>query len=184
MVSWKYANMAAPQVEDNLLQNHRRTSSSATLKDLSDVVACIAQAKEEHWTYEIPDLPDPVSTVSLGLDGTTLLYRDGHYRTAMCGTISLLNSEGERLHIIYCAAAPEYGKQTFIRRFTGEIQKIKKQFSEATYAGVADGAPDNWTFLEPFVSYQVLDFYHVSEYVADAAEALFPGVKNKIKRKS
>ena len=184
MVSWKYANMAAPQVEDDLLQNHRRTSSHATLKDLSDVVACIAQAKEEHWTYEIPDLPDPVSTVSLGLDGTTLLYRDGHYRTAMCGTISLLNSEGERLHTIYCAAAPEYGKQTFIRRFTEEIQKIKKQFPEATYVGVTDGAPDNWTFLEPFVSYQVLDFYHVSEYVADAAEALFPGVKNKVKRKS
>ena len=82
MVSWKYANMAAPQVEDDLLQNHRRTSSHATLKDLADVVACIAQTKEEHWTYEIPDLPDPVATVSLGLDGTTLHYRDGHYRTA------------------------------------------------------------------------------------------------------
>ena len=43
----------------------------------------------------------------------------------MSGTISFLNSEGERLHTTYCAAAPEYGKQTFIRRFTGEIQKIK-----------------------------------------------------------
>ena len=179
MVSWKYANMAAPQVEDDLLQNHRRTSSRATLKDLSDVVASIAQAKEEYWNYEIPDLPDSVATVSLGLDGTTLLYRDGHYRTAMCGTISLLNSEGERLHTTYCAAAPEYGKQTFMRRLTREIEKIKEKFPDVTYVGVADGAPDNWTFLKPFVSYQVLDFYHVSEYVADAAEALFPGTKNK-----
>ncbi|MTI13988.1 ISKra4 family transposase [Sansalvadorimonas verongulae] len=184
MVSWKYANMVAPQVEDDLLQNHRRTSSRTTLKDLSDVVASIAQAKEESWCYEVPDLPDAVATVSLGLDGTTLLYRDGNYRTAMCGTISLLNSEGDRLHTIYCAAAPEYGKQTFIHRLTGEIKKIKDKFPDATYVGVADGAPDNWTFLEPFVSYKVLDFYHVSEYVADAAEALFPGKKNQSQRKS
>ena len=46
MVSWKYENMAAPQVEIDLLQNHRRTSSRATLKDLSDVFASIAQAQK------------------------------------------------------------------------------------------------------------------------------------------
>ncbi len=182
MVSWKYANMAAPQVEEDLLQNHRRTSSRATLKDVSDVVASIAQAKEENWTYDIPELPEAVAAVSLGLDGTTILYRDGNYRIAMCGTIALLNDSGDRLHTIYCAAAPEYGKQTFMSRFSGEIGKIKRQFPDAVYVGVADGAPDNWTFLEPFVSLEVLDFYHVSEYVADAAEAIYPGTKNKEKR--
>ena len=184
MVSWKYENMAAPQVEIDLLQSHRRTSSRATLKDLSDVVASIAQAKEGHWSYEIPDFPDPAATVSLGLDGTTLLYRDGQYQTAMYGIVSLLNSESERLHTIYCAAAPEHGKQTFIRRFTREIENIKKKLPNATYVGVADGAPDNWTFLEPFVTYRVLDFYHVSDYVADAAEALFSGVKSQSERKN
>lgn len=182
MVSWKYANMAAPQVEADLLQNHRRSSSRATLKDISDVVASIAQAKEESWTYDIPQLPEPVATVSLGLDGTTLLYRDGNYRIAMCGTIALLNDDGDRLHTIYCAAAPEYGKQTFMKRFSAEIEKVKRRFPDATYVGVADGAPDNWTFLKPFVSVQVLDFYHASEYVADAAEAIYPGVKNKQQR--
>ena len=54
---------------------------------------------------------------------------------------------------------------------TTRFEHIKKKFPNATYVEVADGAPDNWTFLEPFVSYRVLDFYHVSEYVADAAEA-------------
>ena len=184
MVSWKYANMAAPQVEDDLLQNHRRTSSRATLKDLSDVVACIAQAKKN--TGRTRFLICQILLRPFRWDWTAQLYSIGMATTARpcVGTISLLNSEGERLHTTYCAAAPEYGKQTFIRRFTGEIQKIKKRFPEATYVGVADGAPDNWTFLEPFVSYQVLDFYHVSEYVADAAEALFPGVRNKDERKS
>ena len=49
--------------------------------------------------------------------------------------------------------------------------------------GVADGALDNWTFLEPITSVQILDFYHVSEYVSDAAEAIYPGKKLKNKRR-
>ncbi len=113
MVSWKYAQMAAPQVEDDLRQNHGRNSSRSTLRDLADVVASIAQAKEERWVYDIPELPKPVTTVAIGLDGANLLYYEG-YRIAMCGTISLYDDEGERLHTIYCAEAPEYGKQTFI----------------------------------------------------------------------
>jgi len=184
MVSWKYANMAAPQVEEDLLQNHGRSSSRTTLRDLADVVGSIAQAKEEVWNYDLPELSDPVATVSIGLDGTSLLYRDGNYRMAMCGTISLLNDKGERLHTLYCAAAPEYGKETFMKRFSNEISTIKKRFPKAVYVGVADGAPDNWTFLKPFVSVQVLDFYHVSEYVSDAADALYPGVKRKVERQA
>ena len=168
--------MAAPQVEEDLLQNHGRKSNRSTLRDLADVVASIAQAKEEKWVYDIPELSKPVATVAIGLDGANLLFYEG-YRIAMCGTISLYDDEGERLHTIYCAEAPEYGKQTFINRFTGEIQKIKERYPGAVYVGVADGAADNWTFLEPFTSVQVLDFYHVSESVADAAEALYPGKK-------
>lgn len=49
MVSWKYAQMSAPQVEEDLRQNHGRSSSRATLRDLADVVASVAQAKEERW---------------------------------------------------------------------------------------------------------------------------------------
>ncbi|MGI9278351.1 MAG: ISKra4 family transposase, partial [Endozoicomonas sp.] len=181
MVSWKYAQMAAPQIEEDLRQNHGRTSSRSTLRDLADVVASIAQAKEEKWVYDIPELSKPVKTVAIGLDDVNLLYYEG-YRIAMCGTISLYDDEGERLHTLYCAEAPEYGKQTFINRFTGEIQKIKEKFPDAVYVGVADGAADNWTFLESFTSVQVLDFYHVSEYVADAAEALYPGKKTTQER--
>lgn len=96
----------------------------------------------------------------------------------MCGTITPYDDDGDRMHTIYSAAAPEYGMQTFFKRFSREIEKVKMRFPDATYVGVADGAPENWAFLEPLTSVQVLDFYHVSEYVADAAEALFPMKKN------
>ena len=35
----------------------------------------------------------------------------------------------------------------------------------------------------PITSVQILDFYHVSEYVSDAAEAIYPGKKLKNKRR-
>ena len=149
---------------------------------MAEVVASIAQAKEETWTYELPDLPERVATVSLGLDGANLLYKEG-YRIAMCGTITLYDDEGNRMYTAYSAAAPEYGKETFINRFSIDIEKIKARFPDATYVGVADGAPDNWTFLDPVTSFQVLDFYHVTEYVAEAAEAIYPGKKRHNKKR-
>ncbi len=86
-----------------------------------------------------------------GLDSANLLYKEG-YRIAMCGTIALYDDEGNRMHTVYFAAAPEYGKETFIKRFSSDIEKMKSRFPDATYVGVADGAPDNWTFLEGYVA--------------------------------
>ncbi len=56
----------------------------------------------------------------------------------------------------------------------GEINHIKQLYPEATYAGVADGATCNWEFLGPHTDFRILDFYHATEYLADAAEAAFP----------
>ena len=183
MVSWKFAHIASTEVEQDFLKNHGRKIHRRTAKDLAEVVASIAQAKEEAWTYELPDLPEQVATVSLGLDGANLLYKEG-YRIAMCGTITLYDGEGNRMYTAYSAAAPEYGKETFINRFSVDIEKIKARFPDATYVGVADGASDNWTFLDPLTSFQVLDFYHVTEYVAEAAEAIYPGKKMNNERKA
>lgn len=183
LVSWKYTQMAASQVEEDLLQNHGRKSRRSTLRELASVVASIAQEKEEKWVYDIPDLPKQVTTIAIGLDGANLLYYGG-YREAMCGTISLYDNEGTRIHTVYCAEAPEYGKGTFKHRFSREISKVKEKYPDAVYAGVADGATDNWTFLEPLTSVQVLDFYHVSEYVANAAEALYPGKEEASERQT
>ena len=44
--------MAAPQVEEDLRQHHGRNSSRSTLRDIADVVASIAQSKEEKWELD------------------------------------------------------------------------------------------------------------------------------------
>jgi hypothetical protein len=39
--------------------------------------------------------------------------------------------------------------------------------------GIADGAADNWTFLQSFVEEQVLDFFHASEYLVKVSPLVF-----------
>jgi hypothetical protein len=46
-------------------------------------------------------------------------------------------------------------------------------YPNADYVGVADGAPDNWTFLQSHVDEQILDFFHASEYLSKASKAAF-----------
>jgi hypothetical protein len=54
-----------------------------------------------------------------------------------------------------------------------EIAHIKRLYPHARCVGVADGARSNRDFLEPHVEEQILDFYHASEYVSQAADAIF-----------
>jgi hypothetical protein len=102
-----------------------------------------------------------------------MLLREDGWRQAMVGSISLYDSEGERLHTTYIAEAPEYGKESFHRDFTKEIQFVRKQYQGKTYVGVADGAADNWKFLQPFIDVQVLDFFHAAEYLAKVSRTAF-----------
>ncbi|MEM1122056.1 MAG: hypothetical protein AAGJ18_16520 [Bacteroidota bacterium] len=69
------------------------------------------------------------------------------------------------------AQAPEYGKLTFNERFAAEIDRIKSLVSKADYIGLADGAKDNWTFLESYTEVSILDFWHASEYLTLASKA-------------
>jgi hypothetical protein len=93
-----------------------------------------------------------------------MLLRNDGWRQAMVGSISLYDKDGERLHTSYLAQSPEYGKERFLREFEKEIATTKQLYPEKTYVGVADGAADNWKFLEKHTELEVLDFYHATEY--------------------
>lgn len=174
MVSHKFANGSSIQVRRDLVENHGRVVARSYLQRVADVVGGVVQAKEESWHYATPELDRQVKTVAIGLDGTCMLMCDDGYREAMTGTISLYASDGERLHTIYLGATPEYGKATFYTRLEREIAHVKTLYPEATYIGVADGASTNWEFLKSHTTVQVLDFYHATGYLGDAAMAAHP----------
>lgn len=183
IISSKYADKGAKRVQTDLRENHGRNISKSFLQDTAEYVGTIAQTKEESWHYEIPKINEPVKAIAIGVDGTCMYITEEGYRQAMVGTIALYNFEGKRLHTTYIAAAPEYGKETFINRVKNEIQKIKEKYPTVEYIGIADGAPDNWTFLEKHTSKQILDFYHTTEYVTKVANVLFGTKKNEVRTK-
>jgi hypothetical protein len=177
IVSWKYGHLSAHLVREDLRLNHNLLISSKLVQSISDHVATIAYETEADWVYALPVLPQVVTHISLGRDGTTTAIRSQGYRETMCGTISLYDGKGVRQHTIYTACAPEHGKSVFNSVLSMEIARIKHAFPHVTYVGIADGAKDNWTYLAPHVQAEILDFYHVTEYLSAASSVLIKGRK-------
>jgi len=173
MVSGKYARFGADSIREDLLECNGREISRNYAKKLSDFVGVIAQIRESEWEYELPPFEQPVHSITLGLDGTCMLMQEEGWREAVCGSIAFYDGQGERLHTIYCAASPEYGKEKFKQKFSREIERVKKKFPDVLYIGLADGAKDNWTFLAHYTKRLLVDFYHAREYIGKAAEAIF-----------
>jgi hypothetical protein len=173
MIAHKYAEFGASRVLEDLAENHGREVAKAFVQDVADAVATVALAKEEAWEYALPAFAEPVATVTVGLDGTCMLMCEGGWREAMVGTLGFYGKDGERLHTVYTAATPEYGKLTFFERFDRELDRVKATHPDALYVGVADGAKDNWLYLDTVTEKQAVDFFHVTQYIWKAADVLF-----------
>jgi hypothetical protein len=184
MLSSKYARLNANETRHDLEDNHGCKISNCYLQQVTDQVGAIAQAKEELWDYATPRLDDDVKIISMSLDGAMVPMRDGDWREAMVGSLSLYDAEGERLHSIYLGASPEYGKHEFKKKFVEEACRITAAYPDAERIGIADGAPMNWSILEPLVQHTILDFYHASEYLAEAAYGAHSEKTGKPKRQA
>lgn len=181
IVAGKYARFGADALCEDLLECNGREISRNYAKKLSDFVGSIAQCYESEWEYDLPEFDEPVNSISIGLDGTCMLMHKDGWREAMCGSIAFYDYLGERLYTIYCSATPEYGKEKFKDKFSREIERVKEKFPDVLYIGLADGAKDNWTFLEKYTKRLLLDFYHAREYISKAASAIF--VRDKVNRR-
>lgn len=179
-MSHKFSEMASTQVQKDLLENHNRTVARSYLQNVAEAVGTVASMKEDSWEYEPEVLEKEVKTVGIGMDATCMLLCEDGYRQAMVGTIALYDRQGDRLHTTYVAAPPESGKKQFKDNFEREILRLKGKYPNADYLGIADGAKENWLFLGPHTDHQILDFWHVTEYLSDVAKAIFP--RNKKKR--
>ena len=127
--------------------HHSRKTSRKLIQSIGAAVGEIAQEHEFEWQYAIPVMSDVVNHISVSRDGTTTPILGEGYRETMCGTISFYNSEGVRMHTIYTACAPEYGKESSDSVMDMELSWVKKQYPRLTYIGLADGAKNNWTYL-------------------------------------
>ena len=175
MVAHKYAEFGSGRVLIDLEANHGRKVARSFIQNVADAVAAVALAKEESWNYALPEMEHPVTTITLGLDGTCLWMCEDGWRETMVGTIGFYDKAGERQHTTYMAATPEYGKATFLDRMEQEIGRVKALYPQAHYVGIADGARGNWDFLGRHTEVQVIDFWHAVEYLGKAAAVLYRG---------
>ena len=182
-LSHKYSQGNAQSVCADLEENHNRAIAKSTVQNITDWVGSIACAQEEKWEYDLPKLNEPISTIVFSLDGAYILMVNEGYREAMVGNLSLYDCDGKRQYTLYLGEAPEYGKASFKERYEHEISRLKVLYPDALYLGIADGAKDNWTFLEHHTERQLLDFYPVTEYLAKVSHAVFPKKTGEVQRK-
>ena len=180
IVAFKYAHNNAGEVKRDLRITLQREVSRCYIQDVSALVAQGIEAKDDSWDLtESEPAQHEVTTVAIGIDGACLFFCEQGYRQAMAGTIALYNAAGERLHTIYSGAAPEYGKQTFLTRMDEEIDRVKQKYSDARYIGISDGAKDFAPWLKQHTTTQILDFWHLTEYLSEAAKAMFRKAKER-----
>lgn len=173
MVSFKYSQTNSAVAKSDLAQTLNRKVSRCYIQDVSAAVAARVDDKSRYWDYagSDPDVCD-VAYISIGIDGACLLFCEDGYRQAMVGTIAFFDASGERLHTNYIAAAPEYGKATFLNRMDEEIARVRGIYKDVRYVGISDGASDFLPWLKRHTTTQILDFWHVTEYIHAAALAI------------
>jgi len=138
-------------------------------------------------------VPDKAKTVAISLDGIMVPMKEGGrqrkraeakaegketrgpagYREASCGTISFYDGEGHRLESRAFGRMPQKKKEALKAMLAEELSASLAQRPDLVVVGVADGAKDNWTYLDevlPSGSVKVLDFFHAAEHLHRALE--------------
>jgi hypothetical protein len=173
MVSHKLAQSTASEVKLDFENNHGRPISKLLAQELSAFVSAIAQAKEELWSYAIPNMDSAIATIGIGLDGTCKLPFEKQPREAMTGNISLFDALGNLQHTIFVGDSREGGKENFYVRMEKEITDVKERYPTAHYIGIVDGEKTNIDFLHSHVEKQIIDFHCAATYLTRAADAMF-----------
>jgi hypothetical protein len=141
------------------------------------------------------EVPPEAVSCGVSLDGVMVPLKDGQrnekrdaakaegkrrrgpagYGEAGCGTVSFYDRDGELITTVRMARMPESKKATLKEMITREVQAVQKQRPDLKFAGIADGAKDNWKYLDKLLpdAEKVLDFYHSAEHLQTALNAAY-----------
>lgn len=138
--------MKKPVVEDKAPRNERNEKSS------NDVAAC-GRKKADDDADENPS----------------------GYKEASCATLSYYDAQGELLSSIRMGRMPEQKKATLKTMLEAELEECLLCNPAIKVVKVADGARDNWTYLEglPCDGDSVVDFYHAAQHLKAALDAAY-----------
>ncbi len=128
------------------------------------------------------EIPKTATMLSVSLDGvlvptryTRVMSSDSRWAEASCATLSFYDKEGEIPGTRYFSRMPGHKKKTLKNQLTQALEHVLAKRPSLKIIKIADGAKDNWTYLEDTLSQGecVLDFYHASEHLFAAMEAIY-----------
>lgn len=144
-------------------------------------------------------IPQQACVIAASLDGVMLPMNNGNkpkrkaeakaqeksgsgpigYKEAGCATLSLYDSDGERLKTLYYGRMPQAHKDDVKDWLYEEVKRMKAQRPDLRLVGIADGAKDNWSCLRDDLQCDTLtlDFYHATEHLKVACDANFKDKK-------
>ena len=89
------------------------------------------------------------------------------YREASCGTLTWFDREGEALRTVATGRMPEAHKLTLKAQLEDELAHLAKAAPHISAIAIADGAKDNWTFLETVSDHCLVDYWHACQHLEE-----------------
>ncbi len=193
--AWAVAHLTPGESETLFARMGGMSPSKASLDRLPKALSARWEADRLGFEKRLraqERVPTEAVTVAVSLDGVLVAMKDGRsrekraatrakgilakgpagYNEASCGTLTFYDALGEVLHTRRLARMPESGKVTLKASLTLDLARALAQRPDLRVVTIADGANDNWTFLsllpEGRAGYQVVDFFHAAEHLADA----------------
>ena len=191
------------------------TPSHSTLDRLPKELSCHWETQREVWEEALragETVPDEAAVLVVSLDGVLAPMKNAGraekrsqpdkqasgpagYREVGCGTVALHAADGTRLSTVRYGRMPEYKKATLCRQLEAECQSVLSLRPDLKVVKLADGAKENWRFLDQLdlglpLSYQdqveqvsIVDFCHAAQHLKQACDAIWndDAVKSKAK---
>jgi hypothetical protein len=174
------------------------TPSKSTLDRLPKALSVHWEAQRPHFEATLRQqeaIATEAVAMAVSLDGVMAPMKDGErhakrqraraqgqlpsgpagYQEVGCATVSYYDRNGVRLCTRRMARMPEANKAALKRQLTAEVMGALIQRPHLRVVKVADGAPDNWSYLSEVlpVGQEVLDFYHAAEHLGAALGAAY-----------
>ncbi len=208
---WVVAQMT-PQLGEELFQRMGNMKpSKSSLDRLPKQVNARWEKRREEFEQAIrieECVPDEAMSCAISLDGVMIPTNASKvkqseagkglqeskqvsiYREASCGTMSFYDEDGELLRAVRVGRMPESKKVTLKAMLKSELGHALAANPNLQVVGIADGAKDNWTYLEEdvldvlpagFKCSAIVDYFHVCEHLSEALKAAYGDTSPKAK---
>ena len=196
------AHLTPQECADTLRELGNMSPSKSSLdrlpKQLSSRWEEDREAFEESLRADTLTVPAEATALAVSLDGVMAPMKDGQrhakraaaqaagratkgpagFREVGCGTVTYYDCDGQRVGTLRVGRMPEANKATLKQMLSAEVEAALAQRPDLRLAKLADGAHDNWSYLDELApqaenSEQLVDFFHAAAQLRDAVDGAY-----------